>query len=83
MVEKNVCLLPRNVLFSSRHDNFSSRSEDLIRAYPWGKQNLINDWENIIEESEQESQQGKVLANKYGLFQKTAGWFGVVAAVQR
>ena len=75
--------MPRNVLYSSRHDKFSSRSEDLIRAYPWGKQNLINDWENIIEESEQESQQGKVLANKYGLFQKTAGWFGVVAAVQR
>ena len=71
--------MPRNVLFSPRHDNFSSRSEDVIRDYPWGKQNLINDWENIIEESEQ----GKVLANKYDLFQKTAGWFGVVAAVQR
>ena len=60
---------------------FSHRCKDLIRAYPWSKKDLINDWEIIIAYWE-EFEQSEALANKCGLLQKIAGWFGVVAAVQ-
>ena len=54
---------------------FSSRREDLIRAYPWSKKYLINDWEIIIAYWE-ESEQSEMLANKCALFQKTTGTSG-------
>ena len=48
---------------------FNCRCEDLIRSYPWSKQNLINDWENTVAYWE-ESEWSEVLANKCGSFQK-------------
>ena len=50
----------------------------LIRAYPWSKKHMVNDWENIIaswEESEQ--------CQQVWLTPKTAGELQVLAAVQR
>ena len=52
-----------------------------MRAYPWSKANLINDWEVIIVYWE-ESEQSEALANECRMFQKIAAGFGVVAAVQ-